>query len=596
MLDGAPATSLISSILLKIRVSRVGSTIVGRRLSLLQTMSGNQGRRLPMPPPAGVDGGDGSGGFQDQIDSLLHLVTARARGEVRSEMVEEAIAHRLQQSQPTGSARAAPSARTVSARNEKVVIEDDDNYDDLDDDDNTSDRKPLSADGGSRGTKRRRSSSIPSPPPVAAKDDDEEYVSDGGDTQKNDEEEQEGTETIDQSKQWDELDAIPLGRQGAKMLVTFGDGRNPRPKTVEAALLVARRLVQHAVRDARALRRKHKAEYKKAQAAASLHGTRPRHIDQKTVDSVIAGETTVDSSMLFRAIGGYDRLSYDPKCGFDVPELEVLFPEEMMAYQRWKRMQKAYAQSKEDRGDGEAMDGGDNDDNEDGDVGDEKAEQTDRKKKDDDKDTTLGGHLNRRLQQFDARTEQMKEKWYLSFSEVRQGSFIDKATGVDGRMWRQAQKKTKGKGRNKAVTWESLPAGCVTFLHWVGFDLTSSIPPPNEATANALAFLAYDFLGKVVEKAIFLRRLAQREKIRAGKGRGNVKGDDSNDGDDFLLELKGTDQLTAEDIDRSLNDSTIVSEPLYGATNSSLGGTGGSKPQLYFGPGFEERLEMEMEE
>ena len=134
----------------------------------------------------------------------------------------------------------------------------------------------------------------------------------------------------------------------------------------------------------------------------------------------------------------------------------------------------------------------------------------------------------------------------------------------------------------------------------MGFDLTSSIPPPNEATANALAFLAYDFLGKVVEKAIFLRRLAQREKIRAGKGRGNVKGEDGDgdddDGDDFLLELKGTDQLTMEDIDRSLNDSTIVSEPLYGATNSSLGGTGGSKPQLYFGPGFEERLEMEIEE
>ena len=241
-----------------------------------------------MPPPAGVDGGDGSGGFQDQIDSLLHLVTARARGEVRSETVEEAIAHLLQQSQPaTGSARAAPSARTVSARNEKVVIEDDDNYDDLDDDDNTSVRKPLSADGGSRGTKRRRrnsSSSSPSLPPVPAKDDDEEYVPDGGDTQKNGEEEQEGTETIDQSKQWDELDAIPLGRQGAKMLVTFGDGRNPRPKTVEAALLVARRLVQHAVRDARALRRKHKAEYKRAQAAASLHGKRPRHIEQKTVE------------------------------------------------------------------------------------------------------------------------------------------------------------------------------------------------------------------------------------------------------------------------------------------------------------------------
>ena len=110
-------------------------------------------------------------------------------------------------------------------------------------------------------------------------------------------------------------------------------------------------------------------------------------------------------------------------------------------------------------------------------------------------------------------------------------------------------------------------------------------------------------MGKIVEKAIFLRRLAQREEIRANKGMENRKDennddDDDDDGDDFLLELKGTDQLNVEDIDRALNDSTVVSEPLYGAANSSLGGTssGGSKPQLYFGPGFEERLEMEMEE
>jgi len=310
--------------------------------------------------------------------------------------------------------------------------------------------------------------------------------------------------------------------------------------------------------------------------------------------------------MLFRAIGGYDRISYDPMCGFDVPELEVLFPEEMMAYQRWKRMQKAYARSKDDRGDGDGRDedgDGDEDDNDnDADDGASKNGGSASAEKGDDHDEAVGGHLNRRLKQFDARTEQMKEKWYLSFSEVRQGSFIDKATGADGRMWRKAQKKRKqakktarGRPKGRTVTWESLPPGCVTFLHWIGFDVTSAIPPPNEATANALAFLAYDFMGKIVEKAIFIRCLAQRDEARKSKSSEAGSGVGS-DGDDFILELRGGEQLTAEDMSNALKDSTVVSEPLYGVASSSTSGGGASKPQLYFGPGFEERLEMEMEE
>jgi hypothetical protein len=37
-------------------------------------------------------------------------------------------------------------------------------------------------------------------------------------------------------------------------------------------------------------------------------------------------------------------------------------------------------------------------------------------------------------------------------------------------------------------------------LHWVGFDLASALSPPNEPTTQALGFLAYDFVGKIVEK------------------------------------------------------------------------------------------------
>ena len=188
--------------------------------------SSNQG----LPPGSGA-GGDG--GFDNQIDSLLQLVTARARGQVGSEVVENAISQLLRQQQhqpqtthqpPTGTAPGAAPATASTRVGEKAVVEDDDDYDDLEDD--TPNRKPP-ADGGSRGTKRRRTSG-------GSDSGNEGGGGGGGGT------EESGAEMaeIDQSKQWDELDAIPLGRQGAKMMVTFGDGRNPRPKTVEAALLV----------------------------------------------------------------------------------------------------------------------------------------------------------------------------------------------------------------------------------------------------------------------------------------------------------------------------------------------------------------------
>ena len=39
-------------------------------------------------------------------------------------------------------------------------------------------------------------------------------------------------------EQWKTLDDIPLGRVGAKMMVTFGDGHNPKPEAVAAVLMV----------------------------------------------------------------------------------------------------------------------------------------------------------------------------------------------------------------------------------------------------------------------------------------------------------------------------------------------------------------------
>ena len=543
----------------------------------------------PPPPPPPPPGAAAHGAtFQTGIDSLLELVAARSRGEVSSSAVEEAVSRLLREggegeggdarpaaaaAPPAAAAAAAAppaAAAAAAASGELVVDEDEEDYDNLDAPapvPGAAADAASAAEGSGRGKKRPRAAAA-----ATCSNDDDDDDDDGA--------------GIDRSKNWDDLDAIPLGRQGAKMMVTFGDGRNPVPAAVEAALMGARGLVQSAIRDARVLRRKRKAEFNKARVAATRHTARPKSIGKEVSETL--HQSTVDPDMLFRAIGGYDRLSYDPKCGFDLSELEGLFPEEMRSYQRYKKMQNAYAQSKEDHGEGEGG-GGAHGGGGDGPVG---KEGEDGASSAPSAEEDFGGHLGRRLKQFDARTEQMKERWYLRFSEVRQGSFVERVTNAEGRMWRDARKKRRqakasGAGaRSRNVTWESLPAGVVKFLHWLGFDLTSAIPPPNEETANALAFLAHDFMGKIVEKAIFLRYLAKRDEARDGVV---SNGGGAEDGDDFLLQLR-KEQLSLEDVERALRDSTVMSEPLYGAH------TEGSKPQLYFGPGFEERLEMEVDE
>ena len=46
-----------------------------------------------------------------------------------------------------------------------------------------------------------------------------------------------------------------------------------------------------------------------------------------------------DIELSFKAMDGFgDNLRLDVPCGFDVSQLEMLFPEEMSAYQRWKKV------------------------------------------------------------------------------------------------------------------------------------------------------------------------------------------------------------------------------------------------------------------
>ena len=136
---------------------------------------------------------------------------------------------------------------------------------------------------------------------------------------------------------------------------------------------------------------------------------------------------------------------------------------------------------------------------------------------------------------------------------------------------------------------QPLPVIAARFLHWVGFDVgygTESppsevaLPPPNDDTTHALAFLAYDFFGRIVEKAIFLRNLERQKRSCPDMDEASV-----------LLELESGEQLEQVDVARAMDDPDIKPLPLYSADETRKVG-----PQLYFGPGFEDRLEIEMEE
>lgn len=121
------------------------------------------------------------------------------------------------------------------------------------------------------------------------------------------------------------------------------------------------------------------------------------------------------------------------------------------------------------------------------------------------------GHLKDRMAQFDARTEQMKDDWYMKFAEVRQGSFLPRRSGkrnAQVQQWEASRKQNRKRGRPAEATWTSLSAQAVQFLHWVGFDHRSALPPPNEETTQALAFLGYDFMGRIIEKVGLLARVS----------------------------------------------------------------------------------------
>jgi hypothetical protein len=463
--------------------------------------------------------------LEEQMEVVLELLTKRTTGDATNEQVETAVSGILKDmgvsttSTTSSLSSAAPSLVGKSKTNTSNIQIDTNDYDDDDDDDDEV-RKNVAA-------------------TVSGKDNDPDYQVD------DDEEEDSDTQKANHEKYQEQISLIPMGKEGAKMMTTFGDGPRPIPESLQKALLGTRKSLQIAILDARALRRRAKQTFDQHRQKLS-----------KINVSSLKEANELDPEMMYRCLKSHDKLSYSPPSGFELEQLETLFPEEMNSYQRWNDM---YQKSQE-KDESETEEGKDS------------KNKKEKEPQEPEPQNSLGGHLQERAAQFDARTDQMKQEWYLKFSQVRQGSFLPrgrKRKSAEEKQWDTQRKRQIGAGKRNE--WEALSLCSVRFLHWLGFT-PSSIRPPNEDTTQALAFLGHDFMGRIVEKAIYMK---------TEKSMGEI------------WELLKGHQLAPADIDAALQDPELVPKSLL-----SFGNGTSKQPsvQRYFGPGFEQRLELEMEE
>tara|TARA_B110000305_G_scaffold215023_1_gene252192 strand:+ start:758 stop:1702 length:945 start_codon:yes stop_codon:yes gene_type:complete len=169
----------------------------------------------------------------------------------------------------------------------------------------------------------------------------------------------------------------------------------------------------------------------------------------------------------------------------------------------------------------------------------------------------------------------MKSKWYARYEETfRTGSFTKFAKNSRGH--KGPSRRTTG--ANARITWNTLPKPTARFLHWLGFEPNSSLPPPSKEVADALSFLAHDTVGRIVESAITSLLEAQ-----PGVQPGDAK----------FMDLPKGFQLRPEHVVDACRSGHIFACELRGAEEWEKRDTNVQKT-LYWGPGCEERIEAEL--
>jgi hypothetical protein len=360
----------------------------------------------PSPPPPstsesikdiGDDSTTASSSAVSELQQIYQIISDRSEGRATNEDVEAAVSRLLtkQENGTTSNAAALKHppptalsvARAAHTEEDPIINEDMEDYD-IDETEtlaSSSSTTPQTQQQVSARKRKRNTSS--------ENNDDNQVVAE---------------------PDWSLYSDIPLGKQGAKMMTTFGDARSgPDPAAVAATLLGARKMLQTILHDARHVRRHYRKVYRHAKE--TLRHDAPQK-------PVLQEEWTTE--LLYKALKGYDPQATAPPCGFGLPELRQLCPEEMNAYARWNALHDAAVVDTEKKeaemvavaaAAAVASKAAKEDEDDDEDVDDDDAEEGDRIV-----DMALTeGHLQERAEQFDLRTDRMEKGWYLKFSNIR---------------------------------------------------------------------------------------------------------------------------------------------------------------------------------
>ena len=247
--------------------------------------------------------------------------------------------------------------------------------------------------------------------------------------------------------------------------------------------------------------RKQKNDWHQARAEATMHrgeAASKLEMAKKTTSTTGIQSSVADCELSFRAMEAHgDVLRFDVSCGFDISQFDILYPEEMSAYQRWKNMHDAYSEKSVD-----ILPKSMNEEDDDTDKLGVETTATAAAAAPVLLETIHSGRVIERLSNFDARTDDMRSDDYLKFADIRRGSFLPRSGGgtTKGMMIADVERKRGRPSTKNRTTWTNLNPSSIVFLHWIGFDPTSALSPPNEETTQALGYLAYDFFGRIVEK------------------------------------------------------------------------------------------------
>ncbi|GAX20087.1 hypothetical protein FisN_18Lh025 [Fistulifera solaris] len=346
-----------------------------------------------------------------------------------------------------------------------VIHEDDENYDDHDDDDddeNDNDNEEEEEEDKTKEIKEKEKKKKEK----EKKKEEENTKKNTTDTKQKNEKSSKSRRSLQPTTTLNAAlyEHIPLGMAGAHMLVTFGV-LQPLPETVDKALQLTRHALTQVLQQATQLHQQRQTSFRQARQTIRSDIYKSRQIPHSL--------ETYSSEYQYRVLLKHDAAA-KTTTWLDLEDLQALFPEQIYAYLQWNQRLLEYQRNKEDN-------------NDDDDVDDEEEEE---EEDNDDKDNRItqpatGGHLMERAAHFDQRTCHMKEDWYLQFAQVirTKGSFLPA--------------RDPGFHSTRFWHWIRVPA-----IQEGSFWSHDDFKEPHPIVSKAMAFLAFDFLGRIIEQAI----------------------------------------------------------------------------------------------